>query len=91
MAVPTPRCPLRPGEPCSLCQLNVTGPADCGLVYLVMDDPELRDLLSTYRTGAGGRPEAAKRPSQVLLTVCGTWYLDVKIFSFRRGPAPMGP
>lgn len=66
MAVPTPRCPLRPGEPCSLCQLNVTGPADCGLVYLVMDDPELRDLLSTYRTGAGtarSRDEAVAGPS----------------------------
>lgn len=41
---PDPRCPLRPGEPCTLCQLNVTGPADCGLVYLMMADDELRDL-----------------------------------------------
>ncbi|WP_408647367.1 MULTISPECIES: DUF6767 domain-containing protein [Tessaracoccus] len=23
--------------------MNVTGPQDCGLVYLVMDDQELRD------------------------------------------------
>lgn len=39
---PDAKCPLRPGEPCTLCQVNVTGPQDCGLVYLVMDDPELR-------------------------------------------------
>ncbi|WIY81408.1 DUF6767 domain-containing protein [Propionimicrobium sp. PCR01-08-3] len=38
----TPRCPLRPDDPCSLCQPGANGPQDCGLVYLVMDDPELR-------------------------------------------------
>ena len=41
---PDPRCPLRPGEPCTLCQLNVTGPHDCGLVYLMMADEDLREL-----------------------------------------------
>jgi hypothetical protein len=41
---PDPRCPLRPGEPCTLCQLNVTGPHDCGLVYLMMTDEDLREL-----------------------------------------------
>lgn len=41
---PEPRCPLRPGEPCTLCQLNVTGPRDCGLVYLMLADEELREL-----------------------------------------------
>lgn len=40
----TPRCPLRPEDPCSLCQPGANGPQDCGLVYLVMDDPELRQL-----------------------------------------------
>ncbi|MEU5724088.1 DUF6767 domain-containing protein [Micromonospora sp. NPDC047738] len=35
-------CPIRPGEPCTLCQLDVTGPPDCPLVYLVMGDDELR-------------------------------------------------
>ncbi|MBN9103899.1 MAG: hypothetical protein J0I14_02755 [Propionibacteriaceae bacterium] len=45
---PDPRCPLRPGEPCTLCQLNVTGPQDCGLVYLMMSDEELRDLRRTH-------------------------------------------
>ena len=38
-----PRCPIRPGEPCTLCQIDVTGPQDCGLVYLVMTDDELRE------------------------------------------------
>ena len=40
---PDARCPLRPGQPCTLCQLDVTGPQDCPLLYLVMHDPELRD------------------------------------------------
>ncbi|WP_341729784.1 DUF6767 domain-containing protein [Brooklawnia sp.] len=40
----TPRCPLRPDDPCSLCQPGANGPQDCGLVYLVMDDPELREV-----------------------------------------------
>jgi hypothetical protein len=39
---PEPKCPIRPGQPCTLCQLGVRGPADCGLVYLVMSDDELR-------------------------------------------------
>lgn len=39
----TPRCPVRPGDACTLCQPGATGPADCGLVYLVMSDPELRE------------------------------------------------
>lgn len=40
----TPMCPLRPGEPCMLCQPG--GPESCGLVYLVMTDPVLRDDLA---------------------------------------------
>jgi hypothetical protein len=46
---PEARCPLRPGEPCTLCQVDVTGPQDCGLVYLVMSDDELRDGLRRRR------------------------------------------
>lgn len=53
---PAARCPIRPGEPCTLCQLDVTGPQDCGLVYLVMSDPELRD---------GIRPANAAQPGLV--------------------------
>jgi len=40
---PAAKCPIRPGEPCTLCQIDVTGPQDCGLVYLVMDDADLRE------------------------------------------------
>lgn len=42
-------CPIRPGEACTLCQLDVTGPEDCGLVYLVMHDDELREGLNRNR------------------------------------------
>ncbi len=35
------KCPVRVGEPCTLCWQGATGPADCGLVYLVRNDPEL--------------------------------------------------
>ncbi|MFG2062365.1 DUF6767 domain-containing protein [Micromonospora sp. NPDC048871] len=38
---PDARCPLRPDQPCTLCQLEVTGPQDCPLVYLVVTDEEL--------------------------------------------------
>ena len=55
-----PKCPIRPDDPCSLCQPGANGPQDCGLVYLVMDDPELRELYANDRkqrraraTGAG--------------------------------------
>lgn len=44
-----PKCPLRPGDPCSLCHPGATGPQDCGLVYLVMDDEELRELYAADR------------------------------------------
>lgn len=47
---PDARCPLRPGEPCTLCQVDVTGPQDCPLVYLVMTDDELRAGLHDSRS-----------------------------------------
>jgi len=37
---PQPMCPVRAGDPCSLCVPGATGPQDCPLVLLVMDDPE---------------------------------------------------
>ena len=40
---PTPPCPVRVGDACRLCLPGATGPDDCGLVYLVMSDPELRE------------------------------------------------
>ncbi|MEU8233311.1 DUF6767 domain-containing protein [Actinoplanes sp. NPDC048967] len=41
-ARPDARCPVRPGEPCTLCEMGATGPRDCPLVWLVMTDDELR-------------------------------------------------
>jgi hypothetical protein len=61
---PTPMCPIRLGEPCTLCVPGATGPKDCGLVYLVQSDPEMREQLAVRRsahaaargrTGCGGR------------------------------------
>jgi hypothetical protein len=46
---PEAQCPIRPGDSCSLCQPGATGPEDCGLVYLVMSDPELREELNRVR------------------------------------------
>ena len=46
---PEPRCPIRVGEYCTLCVPGATGPHDCGLVYLVMDDDELREALAENR------------------------------------------
>ena len=42
MPTPQPTCPIRVGEPCTLCYPGADGPHNCGLVYLVMSDPELR-------------------------------------------------
>lgn len=39
------RCPIRVGDPCSLCHPGASGPETCGLVYLVMADPDLREEL----------------------------------------------
>lgn len=42
------KCPVRPGDPCSLCWPGATGPVDCGLVYLVKSDPELWEQRTEY-------------------------------------------
>jgi hypothetical protein len=47
---PQPRCPIRDG-PCGLCIDGVTGPEDCGLVWLVMQDPELRAGIARQHSG----------------------------------------
>jgi hypothetical protein len=44
-----PQCPIRLGEPCSLCVPGASGPQDCGLVHLVMRDPDLREELARMR------------------------------------------
>jgi len=56
MAEAPAECPVRPGEPCMLCQPG--GPDNCGLVYLVMSDPELRQELRRLRRTGDATEEA---------------------------------
>lgn len=49
-------CPLRPGEPCGRCQAS--GPETCGLVYLIMTDPELRQRLERIYAEREALPES---------------------------------
>jgi hypothetical protein len=49
---PSDQCPIRLGEPCRLCFPGAHGPESCGLVWLVMTDPELRAKLEAMRCGA---------------------------------------
>jgi len=46
----TGQCPVRLGEPCRLCLPGAHGPETCGLVWLVMTDPELRAALGVLRS-----------------------------------------
>ena len=43
------KCPIRIGESCTLCFPGAQGPRDCGLVYLVQSDPEMREQLAERR------------------------------------------
>ena len=49
---PQPKCPIRVGEPCTLCFPGADGPQNCGLVYLVQSDPELREEIVAKRAEA---------------------------------------
>jgi hypothetical protein len=51
LAAPTgAQCPLRPGQPCTLCHPDAHyGPQDCPTVAIVMDDPDLRAELARKR------------------------------------------
>lgn len=41
------QCPLRPDQPCTLCHPEAhRGPQDCPTVAIVMDDDDLRAMLS---------------------------------------------
>lgn len=55
-----PMCPIRPDDACSLCEPGVSGPQDCGLVYLVMSDPGLREELARLRLELRGRRSAER-------------------------------
>jgi hypothetical protein len=54
-----PPCPIRPGELCHLCHPGSSGPDSCGLVYLVMTDPELRAELEQLWAALADRDEPA--------------------------------
>jgi hypothetical protein len=44
-------CPLRPGDPCTLCHPDArTGPQDCPTVAIVFDDDDLRADLGRRRS-----------------------------------------
>ena len=47
-------CWVRVSEPCRLCVPGATGPLDCGLVYLVMTDPDLSAQLARMRAECAG-------------------------------------
>lgn len=58
MAYVDARCPLRPGDMCSLCVPGATGPADCPTVAEVMRDPALRERLAELRREVAGATKA---------------------------------
>lgn len=70
---PEAKCPLRPGDPCTLCQINVTGPHDCGLLYLVRNDEDLAELYRAQRRGhrRARREVPAHGDGETLATVAG--------------------
>ena len=46
------QCPLRPGQPCTLCHPEAhLGPQDCPTVSIVMEDADLRGML-THAAGS---------------------------------------
>ena len=53
------RCLLRPAEKCSLCHPGADGPHNCGLVYLMMNDDELRAVYAEERRRARERRSGA--------------------------------
>lgn len=59
-----PQCPLRYGEPCTLCQAFVTGPEDCQTVAIVMDDPDLKAQWVKGRTKWARAQRLAKQAAR---------------------------
>jgi hypothetical protein len=65
------QCAVRVGEECRLCVPGASGPQDCGLAYLVMTDPGLRDELARLQaaltrnaTRSGQRNDDHDRPER---------------------------
>ncbi|MBE6477255.1 MAG: hypothetical protein E7Z97_04165 [Propionibacteriaceae bacterium] len=69
-----PMCPLRPEDYCSQCQAYATGPQDCGLVYMVLHDPELREM---YKEQLARYREAGRQWNQSRRAAGKTEALDV--------------
>lgn len=57
----TPACPIRDGEPCSLCFPGADGPENCGLVYLVRTDDDMKEQWQEHL-----RKQAAQRRAERL-------------------------
>jgi len=57
---PQPTCPIRVGEPCTLCYPGADGPHNCGLVYLVKNDPDLADEWARHRRRESKRRRAER-------------------------------
>ncbi len=62
--LPDALCPLRPGQPCTLCHPEAhNGPQDCPTVAIVMDDVDLRAELARrrreYAASAGAQARAS--------------------------------
>lgn len=57
-------CPLRPGQPCTLCHPDAhEGPQDCPTVGIVMADPDLRAELARRRAAHRDRATAVGAPA----------------------------
>lgn len=58
MSRANPICPIRDNEPCTLCHPGADGPANCGLVYLVESDPDMREQWTEHLRAAAARRRA---------------------------------
>jgi len=63
-----PKCPLRLGESCTLCNPGATGPEDCPTVYAVMTDADLRARLAELRAEYADGPAPPRRKDRDFLT-----------------------
>ncbi|WP_081684077.1 DUF6767 domain-containing protein [Granulicoccus phenolivorans] len=68
MKRPEPKCPIRLGESCSLCYPGASGPEDCGLVWLVREDPELMEQLNELRREQQAETRARKDAAHSVAT-----------------------
>lgn len=77
--IPQPECPIRFGEPCTLCQAFVTGPEDCQTVALVMTDEELRAEWVRRRREYNAAKRAAREKLTFVNDVDVEYKLDAEV------------